>query len=308
MAKLANAERGQGWTHVERVDLDAYNETSGSDDQTITLFTGSDAKLRSASIVCPSNLTCGAATISAKLGDSGDDDKFIAATTISGLGASYGTVASMKAYATAASTDEADYARAVSNPGLAIDTNFDIKAANDFDIVYDGLFYTIAADTSFDTGTTEVITANKWGSAVLSVDSDGSSYVDWLDSYDTEVLALAAANSFMVSDLRSGEVPVGIVTVKTGVDSTWTAGTDALQGGTGGTVSADTNYYNYCYLDSKLLAIETNGQESLQRAANGYDITTSVVLTLSLSTGNWSSNNGEEFYVLLDVADTGSLT
>jgi hypothetical protein len=132
---------------------------------------------------------------------------------------------------------------AMSNPGLAIDTNFDIQAVNAFDMVIDGIWVTVAAGADFDTGTVKAVDADKWVAALLSIDADGSTtYVDYGAEAATEALAIAALDVLT----PSGEVVVGYVAIKTAAGLAWNAGTDALQGGTGGNVSSDTNYYNVC--------------------------------------------------------------
>lgn len=126
------------------------------------------------------------------------------------------------------------------NPGLAIDTNFDIQAANAFDIVKGGKLYTVASGADFDTGTAKDITINQWAACLLSVDIDGTPYLQWAAEAATEANAIDALDALT----PTGDVVIGYVTVKTKTDVNWVAGTDALQGGTGGDVSSDTNYYN----------------------------------------------------------------
>jgi hypothetical protein len=130
---------------------------------------------------------------------------------------------------------------ALGNPGFAIDTNFDVQAVNAFDVVSGGQFATIAAGADFDTGTVEVLAADKWGAALLSIDADGTPYLQWTGvDWATEAEAIAGLDAIT----PTGEVVVGYVTVLTDSGNTWTAGTDALQGGTGGNPSDDTNYYS----------------------------------------------------------------
>ncbi len=132
---------------------------------------------------------------------------------------------------------------ALGNAGLAIDTNFDVKNANAVDIVIDGIFVTVAADQTFDTGTTKAVDTGNWIAFLCSIDADGTTtYVDYGAEAATEALAIAALDDVT----PSGEVVLGYVALTTHATNTWTAGTDALQGGTGGNVSADTNYYNVC--------------------------------------------------------------
>lgn len=133
---------------------------------------------------------------------------------------------------------------AMTNPVFGIDTNFDVKNTVAFDIVSGGLFYRIAADVNFDTGTTEALAADTWGIAILTITTAGVGTLTWAGvDYSTEALAIAAVDGITVP---AGEIFLGYVTVKTGAATAWTAGTDALQGGTGGTPSADTNYYAVC--------------------------------------------------------------
>lgn len=129
----------------------------------------------------------------------------------------------------------------LSNPLFVIDTNFDIKCTNAFDIVTGGIIKTVAADTSWDTGTAKDITINYWAAALLSIAADGSTtYLQWGTEATTEAAAIAQLDGIT----PTGAVVCGYATVKTKTDVNWVAGTDALQGGTGGDVSSDTNYYN----------------------------------------------------------------
>jgi hypothetical protein len=132
-----------------------------------------------------------------------------------------------------------DGAFVLGNPGLAIDTNFDIQAANAFDIVSGGKLYTISAGADFDTGTAKDITIDYWAAALLSIDIDGTPYLQWATEGSTEAAAIAQLDGIT----PTGDVVIGYVTVQTKSGFNWVAGTDALQGGTGGDVSADTNYY-----------------------------------------------------------------
>jgi hypothetical protein len=134
-----------------------------------------------------------------------------------------------------------DGAIVLDNPGLVIDTNFDVKNANAFSGVSGGLFFSAAANVNFDTGTAQVTTADQWVAALLSIDLDGTTtYLQYGAEAATEAAAIAQLDALT----PTGDVVVGYVAIKTGSAVTWTAGTDALQGGTGGTPSADTNYYN----------------------------------------------------------------
>lgn len=126
------------------------------------------------------------------------------------------------------------------NPTFAIDTNFDVKST---EIVYyanGGTLKTLADNTNFDTGTAKTITGAKWGAAMLTVNSSGTGVVTWAAAaaYDSEALAIAALAAPAATD-----TVMGYVTVLAHA-SGFTAGTDALQGGTGGNVATTTNYYN----------------------------------------------------------------
>jgi len=130
--------------------------------------------------------------------------------------------------------------RALGNPGFAINTNFDVANANALSYLNNGVLKTLAATTVFDTGTTKVIAANRWGIALLSLNASGAAVLTWAASdFATEAAAIAA-----LSAVPSANTPLGYVTVLTGAGVTWTAGTDALQGGTGGTPSVTTKYTN----------------------------------------------------------------
>ena len=132
-----------------------------------------------------------------------------------------------------------DGAFVVGNPGLAIDTNFDAQAVNAFDIVVGGQYYTIASGADFDTGTAKDITIDFWAAALLSVDADGTEYLQWAAEGSTEARAIDALDAIT----PSGAVVVGYLTVQTKDAVNWVAGTDALEGGTGGDVALSTNYY-----------------------------------------------------------------
>ena len=133
------------------------------------------------------------------------------------------------------------------NPTLAIDTNFDIKNTVAIDYMIAGSLYTLAINTNVNTGTAATIeTADYWGIVLVSANTSAACTATWLTNstagYSTEALAIAA---LAASDIPASECVIGYVTVKTKASTAlWTAGTDALQGGSGGDVSADTNYYN----------------------------------------------------------------
>lgn len=126
------------------------------------------------------------------------------------------------------------------NPGFVIDTNFDVKNGNAISYLNGGTIKTLTADTSFDTGTSKVITASKWAAAMLTVTSAAAATVTWTSggAYNSEAAAIAA-----LAAPSATSTVLGYVTVLAS-GSGWTAGTDALEGGTGGTAATTTNYYN----------------------------------------------------------------
>lgn len=126
------------------------------------------------------------------------------------------------------------------NPGLARDGNFDLNAVKEFDIVSGGKIYTISAGADFDTGTSKDITIDFWAAALLSVATGGTPYLQWAAEGTTEARAIDALDAIT----PTGDVVIGYVTVQTDSGNNWKAGTDALQSGTGGDVSDDTNYVN----------------------------------------------------------------
>ena len=303
MAQLSNDSTGRGFTHVSRIDLDSFNEISGNATQTLTLFTGDNAMLRSALILVPDNILADG-VIQAQVGDTGATDEFIAETQISGLGApGPGIVATANYTGTSAvnTLTLEDYSRPFSNPAFAIDTNFDVLNASAIDFSVDGYLHTLAANTNFDTLAVREIAADLWGVAALSVDADGTTYVDWgTYDYATEQQAKGVGASELIA--ISGECRCGFVTVLTGSGVTWTAGTDALEGGTGGNPATTTNYYSWSGSDRSLTTDLHAIYAALPLVTNGKEIDTSVTCSLALSTGDWSSNNGAEFFVLLDIA------
>lgn len=133
------------------------------------------------------------------------------------------------------------------NPALAINSNFDVKNANAITVTIGGVQKTLSANTNFDTGTAAVISADKWSVAVLTWDGTTAT-VTWAGAttqgYASEALAIAQLRSNSRLAVPSGSAAIGYITVQTGSGVTWTAGTDALATGTGGTPATTTNYYN----------------------------------------------------------------
>jgi hypothetical protein len=128
------------------------------------------------------------------------------------------------------------------NPALAIDTNFDVKNGNAISYTNNGLWKSKSANTSWDTGTSATIATTKWGAFLVGLDASGNPVSTWFTAagagYASEAAAIAA-----ITDTDATYTYLGYVTVQA-AGSTWTAGTDALTTGTGGTPATTTNYYN----------------------------------------------------------------
>lgn len=141
----------------------------------------------------------------------------------------------------------ADRNRGYGDTAFAIDTNFDIKNTEVVSYQAAGLWYTLADNTNFDTGTAATITAAKWGIAILTHDGTTAT-VTWADTsavmaYASEAAAIAALGTITALCPAADFASLGYVTVLAGA-SLWTAGTDALEGGAGGTAATTTNYYD----------------------------------------------------------------
>lgn len=131
---------------------------------------------------------------------------------------------------------------AFGNPGFQIRTNFDVQNATAIYYTNNGTLKTLAATSAFDTGTAATIATTKWGAALLSVDASGTGKVTWFTNAGAGYASEAAAISALTV-IAATETVLGYITVLA-AGTTWTAGTDALQGGTGGTPATTTNYYN----------------------------------------------------------------
>lgn len=133
-------------------------------------------------------------------------------------------------------------------PTLAISSNFDIATGAIIYLAFAGVLKSVASGTVCDTGTSAAIAASKWGIAQISCNSSGTLTATWATGtagagYASEALAIAALPA-----VPAGEVSIGYVTVQAHA-SGFTAGTDALQGGTGGNVATTTTYYDATALD-----------------------------------------------------------
>ena len=137
---------------------------------------------------------------------------------------------------------------ALGNPGLQRVSNFDVNNANALSYTNGGTLKTFGATTTFDTGTTKTIPTTKWAAFLCTINASGTAVVTWTaSSYGSEALAIAA---LAMPDATS--TPIGYVTVQAHA-SGFTAGTDALNGGTGGNVAAATTYYNSINPNSLIL-------------------------------------------------------
>ena len=75
----------------------------------------------------------------------------------------------------------------------------------------------------------------------MSINVDGTTtYVNW----GAEAVSEAAAKTNLAVVTATGDVVCGYVAVQAKAGQDFVAGTDALETGTGGQVSQDTNYYN----------------------------------------------------------------
>lgn len=147
-----------------------------------------------------------------------------------------------------------------------IDTNFDIQNGDAFDIISNGTIVTIATDQNFDTGTDTVVTTNAyWAGAILSIDADATTHVDW----GAEAVDEATAITNLAAVTAAGEVVCGYVTVQAAAGQDFVAGTDALETGTGGQVSQDTNYYNIPEIGDAAIgaAVSTSSPASISASA-----------------------------------------
>ncbi|TET41447.1 MAG: hypothetical protein E3J60_04650 [Dehalococcoidia bacterium] len=132
--------------------------------------------------------------------------------------------------------------RPLGNPTLAKNSShFDIDNSTAYDFVIAGVLYTDAVNGVCDTGTAQHMTSGLFNVVLISVATTGALTGTW-PSGTTGYVSEAEAIAHLPA-IPSGECAIGYVTIQAGA-ATWTAGTDALYGGTGGTVAAATTYYN----------------------------------------------------------------
>jgi hypothetical protein len=131
---------------------------------------------------------------------------------------------------------------ATTPPNFEIRTNFDIQNGDAFTYQIAGVPYSLATDQAWDTGTVATTAIDTWIGAILTINAAGTTAVVYTAGGHADEAAALTAIAALVP--AAGHVIVGYVTILTDSGATWTAGTDALQGGTGGGPSDDTNYYN----------------------------------------------------------------
>lgn len=181
-------------------------------------------------------------------------------------GTSKTVVTDLKTLVNALRTQELN--RCVTSPNFEIDTNFDIKNGDAFDIIVGGILVTIATDQNFDTGTGEQIATDAYfAAAILSIDLGGTTHVDW----GAEAVDAATALTNLDVVTAAGDVICGTVVVeaKGGAAENWVAGTDALTTGTGGDVANSTVYANDQYVGDAVMgaAVSTSAPDTLTAAA-----------------------------------------
>lgn len=125
-----------------------------------------------------------------------------------------------------------------------ISSNFNVKNGKALAYKSAGISVTLSADTvcSTSAGSGKTIATDKWAAMLITGDSNGALTGTWTADADDEASAITLVKALSYPQTQ---VPIGYVTVLTASGQNWVAGTDALQGGTGGNPSDDTNYYNY---------------------------------------------------------------
>ena len=127
-------------------------------------------------------------------------------------------------------------------PALSRSGNFQVTIGNHYFTVPGGS-RTYKASSVHHLETSETIPANLWAVYRYSINSSGGVSVyaaaGNTTGYSTEALAIAALPA-----VSAGERAIGYVTVRANAAATFTPGTDALAGGTGGNVAQNTWYYS----------------------------------------------------------------
>lgn len=122
--------------------------------------------------------------------------------------------------------------------GVAIDEK--ILVAKVEYAIAKALYTAAAAEVALSAGT---IPANKWGIYKVSINAAGTlattpGAANFTTGYADEATAIAALPA-----TPSGSANLGHVAILTAVGQPFVGGTDALEGGSGGNPSSDTNYY-----------------------------------------------------------------
>lgn len=134
--------------------------------------------------------------------------------------------------------------RVLGPTGLAISSTDLAVASIAFTFQAAGGYYAKAAVTAGTALAAGTIPTNKWGLYKFVIGVNGTidclpAAANFTTGYDSEALAIAAMPA-----TTADHAALGYVTVLTAVGSPFVGGTDALQGGTGGNPSSDTNYYD----------------------------------------------------------------
>ena len=133
-----------------------------------------------------------------------------------------------------------------------------------------GVIGSVAAETAKAFGSLGTIPTGTWGLiAIERIANATTSFVsaaaNYTTGYATEALALAAMPA-----RTANKACTGYITIYAGHASGWVAGTDALQGGTGGNPATTTNYYGVYGINDALFwtANQIAGNASVLTSAN----------------------------------------
>lgn len=125
---------------------------------------------------------------------------------------------------------------------LSIGTTVTLAVSASF-IAINGVIGSVAAETAKAFGSLGTIPASTWGLIMVERIANGTtSFVSAADNYSTGYATEALAIADMPAQSADKAV-VGYLTILASGDD-WVAGTDALEGGTGGNPATTTNYYS----------------------------------------------------------------
>jgi hypothetical protein len=137
-------------------------------------------------------------------------------------------------------------------------------------IIVNGVTAALAAETAKAFGALGTIPTAKWG--VIGVErilagttSFTSGAANYTTGYATEALAIAALPAQTANKVLTGYITILATTPG------WVAGTDALEGGTGGTPATTTNYYTTASI------LDTSAFTAKQIANPAGDVLTSIL-------------------------------